>query len=320
MLLHIVTIVVGFAALAWSADRFVLGAAGAARDLGLSPLVIGLTIVAFGTSAPEMLVSAMAAWQGNPGLAIGNAVGSNIANMGLILGLTALVTPLAVGSAILRREVPILFAVMGFALLLLWDGMLGRTEGGLLMLALFALVGFLLWQSKRKEAADDPMSREFAAEIPSDMPLGRALLWFGIGLLGLLVSSRVLVWASVELATAFGVSDLIIGLSIVALGTSLPELAASLAAVRHGEHDIAIGNLIGSNMFNLLGVVGLAGLISPTPVDPAVIWRDFGAMIVITAGALAMSRGAGRPRHVDRWEGALLVAAYLGYQWYLFAS
>ncbi|RFA30291.1 calcium/sodium antiporter [Alkalilimnicola ehrlichii] len=318
MLLYIIGLIVGFAALAWSADRFVLGAAGAANQLGLSPLVIGLTIVALGTSAPELLVSGLAAWHGSPGLAIGNAVGSNIANMGLILGATALVAPLAIHSRLLRRELPVLFATILLCWALLWNGQLSRLESSALLLGLVALILFLLWESHRKSARTDPIASEFAAEIPSGLSVGRAALWLTVGLIGLLLSARLCVWAAVELAQLFGVSDLVIGLSIVALGTSLPELAASIASVRRGEHDIAIGNLIGSNMFNLLGVMGLAGLIAPTAVESGVIERDFAVMFGLTAAAVVMSRGLGSPGHIGRLGGALLLLAYAGYQLWLY--
>lgn len=313
MLPALLTIVVGFIALTWSADRFVLGASGTARHLGIPTLIIGLTIVGVGTSAPEMLVSAIAAWQGSSGIAVGNALGSNITNVGLILGATALIVPLQVRSRLLRREIPLLFAIMALAYLFLLDGQLERWEGLVLLAGMAALLTWMGIQGRTGEEPD-PLGAEFESEIPADQSLGASLLWLAVGLVVLLASSRALVWAAVSIAEALGVSDLVIGLTIVALGTSLPEFAASLASARKGEHDIAIGNVIGSNMFNTLGVMGIAGTITPLSSDPATLYRDIPVMVGITLvfAVMAFSRyGHGR---INRIEGALLLAAYIGYQ------
>jgi cation:H+ antiporter len=289
MLLPTLAVLAGFVALTWGADRFVVGAAATARNLGMPTLVIGLTVVGFGTSAPEILVSSMAAWQGNTSLAVGNALGSNITNIALVLGATALITPLRVHSSVLRREFPVLMAIMLFTLALLTDGRLDRHDG-LLLLAGLAVA----------------------------MPLSRALTWLLIGLLVLLGSARILVWGAVEIATLFGVSDLVIGLTIVAIGTSLPELAASVTSALKHEHDIAIGNIIGSNMYNLLAVLGLPALIHPADLPAEVLMRDYPVMIVLTLGLFAAAYGFRGAGQINRVEGGLLLASFCGYQYLLF--
>ena len=258
MLLNLVAIIVGFALLVWGADRFVIGAGATARNLGVAPILIGLTIVAFATSAPEILVSVVASLQGNVGLAIGNAVGSNITNVGLVLGLTALVRVIEIRSQTLRREMPALLAVTLLTFMLFVDGFLGRVDG-LVLLASLALVMYWIARLGFRSSESDPISAEYAAEIPSDMGMPRALGWFAVGLIVLLVGSNILVSGAEGLASDLGVSDLIIGLTIVAIGTSLPELAVSLVSALKGEHGLALGNILGSNIFNLLAVIGLAG-------------------------------------------------------------
>jgi cation:H+ antiporter len=309
----------GFALLVWGADRFVMGAAGTARNLGVSPLIIGLTIVGFGTSAPEMLVSAMAAWQGNPGLAVGNAIGSNIANIALILGVTAVMTPLAVHSGAIRREFPVLIATTLIGYLLLSDSVLGLGDGLILLFGLVVLLSWTVYMGLTSRLPD-PMAAEYEAEIPTDLSLGRSLFWLLAGLLVLLVSSRLLVWGAVGIAQYLGISDLIIGLTIVALGTSLPELAASLAAALKNEHDIVIGNVIGSNMFNLLGVLGIAAVIRPEAIEEVVLTRDYPVMGGLTVALLVTAYGFRTFGRISRLEGVLLVASYIGYQTLLYFS
>ena len=319
LLLPILAVVAGFSLLVWGADRFVTGAAATARNLGVSPLIIGLTIVGFGTSAPEMLVSGVAAWQGNPGLAIGNAIGSNITNIGLILGTTALVAPLTVSSITLRREMPLLLAVMALSWWLLSDGELGQGDGLLLLGGIVLLVLWMVHLGMNSRARNhDPLIDEFTEEIPVGMSTPVALGWLLAGLLVLLVSSRILVWGAVQLAQFFGVSDLVIGLTIVALGTSLPELAASVMSALKGEPDIALGNVIGSNLFNLLGVLGIPGLFAVVPVEPAVLSRDYPMMLGLTLALLLMSWNYRGTRRINRIEGLLLVLAYLAYEGLLY--
>lgn len=318
MLLNLTAIIVGFALLVWGADRFVIGAAAIARNLGLSPMLIGLTIVGFGTSAPEILVSAVASFQGSPGLAIGNALGSNIANIGLILGVTALIMPLSVHSDTLRREYPILLAICLVVLVLMLDGELSRLDGFILLASLVLVMYGMVRIGLRQRTASDPMAAEFEAEIPGAMSTKAALLWFFAGLILLLISSRILVWGAVNIATSFGISDLVIGLTVVALGTSLPELAASVTSALKNEHDIAIGNVIGSNMYNLLAVLAIPGIITPGPFAPEALSRDLPVMIGLTLALFIMGYGFGGPGRINRVEGLLLTLCFISYQGLLF--
>lgn len=312
----VAAVVIGFALLLWGADRFVVGAAATARNLGVSPLIVGLTIVGFGTSAPEILVSAIAAWDGNTGLAIGNALGSNITNIALILGVTALAKPLVVRSETLRREFPVLLATMLAALVLVMDAELDLVDGILLLIGMAVMLYWIASLGLRGRT--DPIVAEFTAEMPAQMPTWRALSWLLAGLVLLLVSSRALVWGAVQIAVSAGVSDLVVGLTIVAIGTSLPELAASVTSALKGEHDIAIGNVIGSNMFNLLVVLGVPGIIRPGAVPGGVLERDFPVMIGLTLALFAMAYGFRRPGHINRPEGAVLLLAFIGYQLLLY--
>ena len=308
----------GFILLTWSADRFVVGASAMAYNLKVSPLIIGLTIVGLGTSAPEMLVSAFASWQGNSGLAVGNALGSNIINTGLILGITAMIIPLNVHSSILKRELPILLLVMVVALLLLMDGTLGRLDGALLLTGMAVMLIWMIRLGRTSQTSEDPMSAEFADEIPTTLSMGRAVFWLVVGGLVLLGSSRLLVWGAVSIAEEMGVSDLVIGLTIVALGTSMPELAATVMSAIKNEHDIALGNVIGSNIFNLLVVLGLPGLINPATIDTEVLARDYPVMIGLTVALFVMAYGIRGPGRINRIEGTLLVLAFCAYQTLLY--
>lgn len=320
-------VVSGLVLLLWSADRFVEGAASIARHFGMSALLIGMVIVGFGTSAPEMLVSALASSQGNPGIALGNAYGSNITNIALILGITALISPIAMQSSILKKELPVLLGITLVAAWQLLDGEITRVDG-FVLLGLFAfLMGWSIWQGTR--APEDNMGAEFEQELDQRaIPPRRAAIWLVIGLIVLIASSRLLVWGAVEIAQGFGVSDLVIGLTVIAIGTSLPELASSLIAARKGEHDIAMGNIVGSNMFNTLAVVGIAGTIHPMTVDPAVLTRDLPVMAVLTVSLFVFGYGygygwrggRGRRGRINRFEGGLLVSAYLAYTIYLVTS
>jgi len=294
--------------LVWAADRFVLGAAAAARNFGVSTLIIGLTIVGFGTSAPEFLVSAIAAATEGSDLCVGNALGSNITNVSLVLGASALVAPMAVRGTVLRRELPILVGCMLLATVLMLDGDLGVLDGAILASALLGMMGWVVWLGLKSDEPD-----EIEGEIPEGMSTWSALFWVVVGLALLLGSSRLLVWGAVQLAEQLAVPELVIGLSVVAIGTSLPELAASVMAARRGEHDLAVGNVIGSNMFNTLGVLALPGLIAPGPVPLAVLRRDLPAMFGVTLLLFMMTKFFLRPSHVSRLEGAVLVAAFVAY-------
>ncbi len=316
MFLSCVAILAGFVLLIWSADRFVIGASGIALNFGVSPLIIGLTIVGFGTSAPEMIVSGVAAYEGTPNLAVGNAIGSNITNIALVLGITALVTPLLVHSRILKREYPIMFIIMLFAWALLWDGELNHIDGILLLCGMFALMGFITLMGIRERdqsGTQDPLEEEFSEEIPKDMSTSKAVLWLFIGLMFLLISSRMLVWGAVNIAHAFHVSDLVIGLTIVAIGTSLPELAASIASALKGEHEIAIGNIIGSNMFNLLGVLGIPAIMTGAVLDPNVLSRDYPVMMALSVLLFIFAYGFRGEGRINRPEGAILLMCYIAY-------
>ena len=309
MMFAAAAILVGLIVLVWSADRFVDGAAATANYLGMSPLLIGMVIVGFGTSAPEMVVSAIAASQGNPGLALGNAYGSNIANIALILGLVAVIKPIAVASGVLRKELPIIALVTLLAGWQLYDGYLSRLDALVLGVVVVAVMGWSIRQGVTGKG--DPLGAEISRELASHpMPLKTAVMWLVIGLALLIGSSRLLVWGSVEVAHFFGISDLIIGLTIVAIGTSLPELASSLIAIRKGEHDIALGNVIGSNLFNTLAVVGIAAGIHPLAVDPIVLYRDWMVMAGLTLALFVFGYGVWARGRINRVEGALLLLAF----------
>ncbi len=319
MTLAFVAVVVGLALLVWSADRFVDGAASTARHFGMPALLIGMVVVGFGTSAPEMVVSALAASQGSPGIALGNAYGSNITNIGLILGLTALITPIAVNSRVLRKELVILSAVTALAAWQLRDGDITRLDAVVLLVVFAGLMGWTISQGLRRKS--DALGREMEQVLDDDaVPIRRAVYWLVVGLALLIASSRLLVWGAVEIAEGFGVSDLIIGLTVVAVGTSLPELASTIIATRRGEHDIAIGNILGSNMFNTLAVVGIAGAIHPLIVGPEVLSRDVLVMAVLTLSLFGIGYRFLRPARINRVEGAVLLAGYVGYTGYLIST
>lgn len=319
MLLPIIAVIGGLILLVWSADRFVEGSAGAANYLGVPPLLIGMIIVGFGTSAPELVVSAIAASDGNPGLALGNGYGSNIANIGLILGVTALLCPIVVHSSVVRKELPILLVLTGIAALQLWDGHFSRFDAIILLLAFCGLMGWTVYQGLNQRK--DPLGDEIEHELVSrPRGLGRNIMWIVIGLVVLVASSRTLVWGAVEIALTLGVSDLVIGLTVVAVGTSLPELAASVVAARKNEPDIALGNIIGSNLFNTLAVIGIAGVIRPLDVPPEILSRDLLVVAVLSLALFLFCFGFGKPGRISRFEGGLLLAAYIAYNGWLLSD
>ena len=313
MLLAFAAILIGLVILVWSADRFVEGASAAAVHGGVPPLLIGMLVIGFGTSAPELSVSALASLQGNPGIALGNAWGSSITNIALIIGLVALISPITAHARVARRELPILLAVTALAGWQVYDGRLSRTDGVVLLAVFAVLIGWSIYEGMRNR--ETTMAEEAHQQYLTDtMPLGRAVMWLLIGLVLLVLSSRLLVWGAVFIASDLGVSDLIIGLTIVAVGTSLPELASSLAAIRKKEHDLALGNIIGSGLFNTLAVVGLAALIEPLDVAPEVLTRDWAVMAALTLALLFMCIAwRGRPGRVNRLEGAGLLLVFCGY-------
>lgn len=320
LLLPALAIIIGFVLLIWSADKFVLGASNTARSFSISPLIVGVVIVGLGTSAPEMLVSAMAAADGNTGLSIGNAIGSNITNIGLMLGITAMLYPLQIHSKLLQREMPILLAIIGLSYFILWDMVLSFANGLLLLTLMLLMLAFTIWEAKNQP--DDALSQEILEELPEQVSKGEAIKWLLIGILILIASSRILVWGAVEIAEYYQVSDLIIGLTIVAIGTSLPELAATITAARKKEYDLALGNIIGSNIFNILGVMALPGLIRPGTFDSAVLTRDYPVMLGLTIALLIFSIAwrRGTTGVLARVEGGLLLAGYIGYMFWLYTE
>lgn len=318
MFLFVIAIIFGFALLVWSADKFVEGAAATAKHLGMPTLLIGVLIVGFGTSAPEMVVSAIAAMDGNPGLALGNALGSNIVNISLILGLTAMIVPISVNSKIIKKEMPLLILIVLLSGYFFIDSQLTFTEGLILLFCFIALIMWSIFSAMKNRG--DALENEFEEELKTHaMSLKAGLLWLLVGLVLLILSSRILVWGAVGVAYEFGVSDLIIGLTIVALGTSLPELAASIVATKKGEHDIALGNVMGSNMFNILAVIGIAITINPMEsIDPAVLLRDWMVMLGLTLLLLVMIYGFnGKKGRINRVEGTILFLCYIAYNTYL---
>ena len=316
MLIASLAILIGLPVLLWSAGKFVGGAASVANHFGVSPLLIGMLIIGFGTSAPEIIVSIFAAIQGNSGIALGNAYGSNIANILLILGLTAIISPIAVKSEIIKKELPVLLGITFFAAWQVWDLNISKDDA-FSLLGLFVLL--LSWSIYHGMKGDkDALADEYDEEINSNEGTVKThVMWLIAGLLLLVASSRMLVWGAVEVATFFGVSDTIIGLTVIAIGTSLPELASSLMAVKKGEHDLAIGNVIGSNMFNTLAVVGIAGTIQPMTVGSEFLYRDVMVMFASTIALFIFCIGIKRQGRLNRLEGGAFVLAYAAYTYWL---
>lgn len=316
MLLASLAVIIGLPVLLWSAGKFVGGAASVANHYGVSPLLIGMLIIGFGTSAPEIIVSIFAAIQGNSGIALGNAYGSNIANILLILGLTAVISPIAVKSDIIKKELPILLGITFFAAWQVLDQTVSKDDAFSLLGLFVLLISWSIWHGMKgsKDALADEYSDELNA---ADGTIKTHIIWLIVGLLLLVASSRMLVWGAVEIATFYGVSDTIIGLTIIAIGTSLPELASSLIAVKKGEHDLAIGNVIGSNMFNTLAVVGIAGTIQPMTVEADFLYRDVVVMLASAIALFVFCIGIKRQGRLNRLEGGAFVAAYAIYTYWL---
>lgn len=321
LLMPMLAIVVGLVVLVWSADKFIDAAATVARHHALPPLLIGVVIIGFGTSAPELTVSAISALEGSPGIALGNAYGSNIANIALILGITALISPIVVQSGILRKELPLLAGVTLLSVALLWDLHISRLDAAVLLLTFAAIMGWSVWHSLR--SGNDTLGTETQAELGAHTlaTVRLAWIWLAAGLLLLIASSRLLVWGAVLAAQGLGVSELVIGLTVVAVGTSLPELASCIAAARKKEHDLAIGNILGSNLFNTLAVVGLAGAIHPLAAEPEVLSRDLLVMGALTLALFVLARQRrGQPGQISRWSGAALLLTFVGYTLFLLST
>ncbi len=316
MFIHIIYLILGLILLVWSAEKFIDGASHTARYLGMSPLLIGIVIIGFGTSAPEMLVSASSALNNASGIALGNAYGSNIANIALILGLTALIKPIQVANSVFFKELPILLLVTLLSAYLINDAAVSRIEAAALLIIFAVYMGYTVFSALR--AKENLQKDEQNQPLVSQMPRSKAYFWLIVGLLVLMLSSRLLVLGAVGIAKALGMSDLVIGLTIVAVGTSLPELASSLVAARKGEADLALGNIIGSNLFNSLAVVGIAGVIQPMQVEAAIFSRDMLVMAILTFALWFFSLQFGqKPRKINRLEGGILLSCFIGYSFYL---
>ncbi len=316
MLGDIGEIIAGLLLLIWGADRFVHGAAATARNLGVAPLLIGLTVVAFATSAPEVLVAIVAASRGQTDLAVGNAIGSNIANIGLVLGAVALIRPIKMTSATLRREMPALLAVSLLTVSLFLDSYLSRVDGFVLMTGLLIVMVWLVRLGIRSSASD-PMTAEYEAEIPRDMSMRTAVLWLIIGIVVLLFGAEFMVDGAINIARALGVTELVIGILLVALATSLPELAVSLVSALKGEYGLALGNIVGSNTFNSLAVIGIAAIIHPAALPPSVLSLHIFVLVAFTLVLFAMTYDYDGKGQISRLEGAALLVAFFAYDGYV---
>ncbi len=319
MIFSIAVLLAGLIGLIWSADKFVYGSAAIARNFGLPPLIIGLTIVAMGSSAPEIMVAVTASLDGVGNTAIGNALGSNITNIALVLGVTVLLKPLVVHSQLLNRELPILLVVSAIAGYMLFDQVLTLAEGAILLTLFFVTIGGLCWLTLNDRNKDDRLVDEAQDEVPEGVSNKAAVLWIIIGMVLLPVSSNFVVEGASDIARYFGISDLVIGLTIIAIGTSLPELAACVASIKNNEHDLALGNIVGSNIFNILAVLAMPALISPGVFDANAAGRDMYIMLGLTVLLFAMCWQLFGKRTITRIEGAILVAIFIAYQILLFS-
>ncbi len=313
----LVFLIIGLVLLVGGAEFLVRGASRLATSAGISPLVVGLTVVAFGTSAPELAVSVVSSFSGQPDLALGNAVGSNIFNVLVILGLSAVIVPLVVAQQLVRFDVPVMIGVSLLLFLLGMDGKIGRMDGLLLFSGAVAYTVFLIRQSRREGSAE--VKAEYEQEFGGERQAGawlKNLAWMGGGLVGLVLGSHWLVESAVTIARAFGVSELVIGLTIVAAGTSLPEVATSVVAALRGERDIAVGNAVGSNIFNILCVLGLGSAVAPDGINvsSAALRFDIPVMIGVSVACLPVFFAGYR---ITRVNGAAFLAYYGFYLGYL---
>lgn len=316
MWVPLLLLILGFIALVWSADRFLSGAAATATNLGVSKMLIGLTVVSVGTSAPEILVAIFAAIEGNPLLAVGNAIGSNIANIGLVLGITAIVAPLPFTKPVRQAELPWLMIATLLALALIFDYYLSFFDGLVLLAGLSVILWLLVRAQKQPHQEISAALAEELEELP-DMTTLQAIVWLVLGLIVLLISAQVLVHAASTIAEKLGVSDMIIGLTIVAVGTSLPELAATIGSAVKGHPDIAIGNVVGSNILNILAVLAVPGLISGAQLEAVSVWRDGGMMLALTVMLALFAYGINSRPVITRFEGMVMLAAWCGYNYML---
>lgn len=312
MWVPLLLLIVGFVALVWGADRFLAGAAATATNLGVSKMLIGLTVVSVGTSAPEILVAIFAAIDDNPLLAVGNAIGSNIANIGLVLGITAIVAPLPFSASVRKAELPWLLGATFLAIALLFDRTLSITDSIILLLGLATILYRLMKGQNHPNRELSASMQEELDELP-DMTTLQATAWLSLGLIVLLVSAQVLVYAATSIAEELGVSEMIIGLTIVAIGTSLPELAATIGSAIKGHPDIAIGNVVGSNILNILAVLAIPGFFSSVDINFAALWRDCGMMLALTLMLALFAYGINSRAVITRFEGAVMLLAWIGY-------
>lgn len=316
MFVNLLEIVAGLVLLIWGADRFVHGAASSARNLGVRPLLIGMTIVALATSAPEILISVVASIRGQSDLAIGNAIGSNIVNIGLVLGAVALIRPIKLTSATLRSEMPALLAVTLMTVTLFLDAYLSRIDG-LVLLTGLVIVLFWLARLGLSSTEQDPIQAEYDAEIPRDVSMTVAIAWFVVGLVILLIGAELMVNGATDIARRLGVAEIVIGIVLVSFATSLPELAVSLVSAIKGEYGLALGNIVGSNIFNMLAVVGVAATIHPSALPPSVLSLHVFVMSAFTLVMFAMTYEYGRAGKLGRLEGIALLTAFLAYDVYV---
>ena len=317
MVISIVALIVGLIITVWSADRFVDGASGIAKHFKMPPMLIGMVIIGFGTSAPEIAVSVQAAIEGNSGISLGNAIGSNITNIALVLGVTAIIAPIMASSSVLKKEVPMMLGAMFLALILMLDGSLSVTDGIILLFAFVLTMGWSIFEGlkKKKDNYTDEVEIEIANKGTS---VKSSALWLVLGIVLLIVGSKIFVYGAQNIALSLGISDMVVGLTVVAIGTSLPELASSIMAARKGEHELALGNVLGSNLFNILIVVGIAVVISPMSIPSEVITRDMFTAIalsfILLVVCLPFSKKVGS---INRFDGVLLVVVFIMYTTWL---
>lgn len=312
MLLYSAVLLVGFLILFKSADYFVIGSVAAANNFNISPIIIGLTIVAIGTSAPEIFVSATSSLQGDADISVGNAIGSNIANVGMVLGITAMLSPLPIHRQILKNDIPILIFVTLCAGVVLMNYQLTPLDGVLLLFGLVVFLVRIVVAHRNKRAAGLVVEINELSDLPR-VTTRRSVLMMFFSLVLLLISSELVVWSAIHIAIAMGVSQLLVGLTVVAVGTSLPELVVSVTSAMKGHPDLAVGNIIGSNIFNILAVLAIPCLLSPLEFSPAIFWRDYAFMLLMTVLLAAFCYAAGTRRRVGRIEGGLLLLVWIGY-------
>ena len=317
MLISIVSLIVGLIITVWSADRFVDGASGIAKHFKMPPMLIGMVIIGFGTSAPEIAVSVQAAIDGNSGIALGNAIGSNITNIALVLGVTAIISPIVVSSSILKKEGPMMLVAMLLALFLMLDGSMSALDGVVLLVAFALTMSWSIFQGLKKKK--DNFTNEIESEIASKkLSVKSSVIWLVVGIVLLIVGSKIFVYGAQNIALSLGISDMIVGLTVVAVGTSLPELASSIMAARKGEHELALGNVLGSNLFNILIVVGIAVVICPMTIPAEVISRDMFTMIALSVALLILCLPFSKKEGtINRLEGVLLLLVFILYTTWL---